>query len=297
MIVDGQLSPIVLFVFNRLWHTKQTIEALQKNDLAAESELFIYSDGSKVGKNEVAVNEVRSYAMSITGFKTITIIKREKNWGLAASIVDGVSEIVNKYGKIIVLEDDLVTSPCFLKYMNSNLNLYATNQKVASIHGYIYPISNLPDSFFIRGADCWGWATWSRAWKEFDADGRSLLNQLKANGLEYECEFNGRYGYTKMLSEKIKGNNDSWAIRWYVSDFLKDMLKLYPGKTYVKNIGNDNSGTHCSTSLDFDSELNLEFIQSEIQIKESDYNRKKFNIYFRSLKKNVFIKLYNKIFK
>ena len=111
-----KLAPIVLFVYNRPWHTQQTIEALQKNELVLESELFIYSDAAKIDDVKQAVDEVRSYIKSINGFKKITIIEREENWGLANSIIDGVTTIVNQYSKIIVLEDDLVTSPFFLKF-------------------------------------------------------------------------------------------------------------------------------------------------------------------------------------
>lgn len=152
------VTPIILFVYNRLWHTKQTVEALQKNDLASESELFIFSDGPKPGAEE-KVKEVREYLKTITGFRKVTIIERDTNWGLANNIIDGVTKIVNEYGKVIVLEDDLVTSPGFLTYMNEGLKIYADEEQVASIHGYIYPLKHperLPETFFIRGADCWG---------------------------------------------------------------------------------------------------------------------------------------------
>ena len=150
------MIPIILFVYNRPWHTRQTVKALQKNELAGRSDLFIFSDGPKDEQTEKAVQKVREYIHTIDGFQTVTIREREENWGLANSIIDGVTQIVNEYGRVIVLEDDLMTSPFFLRYMNDALNLYECEEKVISIHGYIYPLSEkLPSTFFLRGTDYW----------------------------------------------------------------------------------------------------------------------------------------------
>jgi len=163
------LAPIVLFVYNRPWHMRQTIEALQKNELAEVSELFIFSDGPKSEADKEKVLEVREYIKTIPGFKSVTLIKRERNIGLAQSIITGVTDVINRYGRIIVLEDDMVTSPYFLKFMNEALEFYKDAEKVVCVHGYIYPIeAKLPETFFLRGADCWGWATWKRGWDLFD---------------------------------------------------------------------------------------------------------------------------------
>ena len=184
-------APIALIVYNRLTNTKETVNALSKNMLAKESDLTIFSDGPKADKDIEKVNEVRNYLKTITGFKSITIIESAVNKGLAASIISGVTEIVNKYTRIIVLEDDLVTSPYFLTYMNDALEMYENEEKVASIHGFIYPVKKeLPETFFIKGADCWGWATWKRAWDLFESDGLKLLNELKNRKLTKEFNFN-----------------------------------------------------------------------------------------------------------
>jgi hypothetical protein len=278
------LAPIVLFVYNRPWHTQKVLEALKKNELASESELYIYSDQ---GKNEDAregVGEVRAYIEKIDGFKKVTIIKRKKNWGLADSIIDGVSTLVNEYGKIIVLEDDLVTSAYFLQFMNDALFMYKNEPKVASIHGYIYPIDNLPNTFFIKGADCWGWATWKDKWDIFEPNGQKLFNELKSRKLEREADFNNSYGFTKMLKQQIKGKNNSWAIRWYMSAFLKDMLTLHPGKSYIQNIGNDNSGTHCGVTEQFKIELSNSNSNSRVNIIEDFNSRGKIECFFNSIK-------------
>ncbi len=279
------LAPIVLFTYNRLWHTKQTVEALKKNELADKSELFVFSDAPKNKEAEEKVKEVRDYLKTIDGFKKISIIERDKNYGLANNIIDGVTKIVNEYGRVIVLEDDLVSSPGFLRYMNEGLEIYADEEKVASIHGYVYPLPHperLPETFFIKGADCWGWATWARAWKYFEVDGKKLLEELKKRKLLREFNFNNSYPYAKMLKDQIKGKNNSWAIRWYASAFLNDMLTLYPRYSLIQNIGLDNSGTHCSETDIFEVKLVERIHLTQILVEEDRTARKQFEIYMRS---------------
>lgn len=289
-------APIVLFVYNRPEHTRLTMEALQKNTLAKDSELFIYSDAAKSKNDEIKVEEVREYIKKISGFKQVVIIERERNFGLANSIIDGVTKIVNEYGKIIVLEDDLVTSPYFLNFMNKGLELYKDDPKVASIHGYVYPIDNLPETFFIKGADCWGWATWSDKWSVFEPSGQKLLDKIRKLKLEKEMDFNGSYGYVEMLKSQIIGKNNSWAIRWYASAFLKDMLTLYPGKSYVQNIGFDSQATHCKSKTNiFNTDLNKKLVIYKIDIKEDLAARKKFEIFFKKINPNFIRKVFLKI--
>ena len=292
----NELAPIVLFVYNRPWHTEQTITALQKNILANESDIFIYSDAPKNENATEKVNEVRHYIKSIDGFKKVTIIERDKNWGLANSIIDGVTSIVNQYGKIIVLEDDLVTSSYFLKFMNEALKLYQYEQKVASLHGYIYPIDGLPETFFIRGADCWGWATWKEKWAIFESDGQKLLDEVKKRNLQKEADFNDSYGYTEMLRGQIEGRNNSWAVRWYFSAFLKEMVTLYPGQSYVQNIGHDCEGTHCISETNvFDIVLNKSFSLNKIEPIEDLVSKIKIEKFFNSIKTNIFQRIKSKI--
>lgn len=280
------LSPIVLFVYNRPWHTRQTVKALQKNELADRSDLFICSDSPKDEQTEKTVQKVREYIHTIDGFKTVTIREREENMGLAGSIIDGVKVVVNEYGRVIVLEDDLVTSPFFLRYMNDALNLYECEEKVISIHGYIYPLSEkFPPTFFLRGADCWGWATWKRGWDLFEEDGQNLLAELEEKKLTRLFDFNGAYGYTQMLRDQITGKNNSWAVRWYALAFLRERFTLYPGISLICNIGLDGAGTHCGTSGAFDVKMAQEPISVRpIDIIENLEARKAIEDYFRSLK-------------
>jgi hypothetical protein len=142
--------------------------------------------------------------------------------------------------------------------MNDALNLYEKEEKVISIHGYNYPVkAKLPEYFFLRGADCWGWATWKRGWDLFEPDGKKLLKELVEQKMTYTFDFNGSYPFTQMLKDQIEGKTDSWAIRWNASAFLKNKYTLYPGKTLVFNSGTDGSGVHCLPTESYNSELNL----------------------------------------
>lgn len=298
------LSPIALFVYNRPGHTKQTIEALQKNELAVESDLIIFSDGPKNEGAKLGVHEVREYLKSINGFRSIRIIERKENYGLAKSIIAGVGEVVNKYGKIIVLEDDLIASPYFLRYMNEALVYYEAEESVISIHGYIYPVKGeIPETFFIKGADCWGWATWKRGWDLFESDGKKLLQELEARKLNKEFDFDGSYPYIQMLKGQIKGFNNSWAIRWYASAFLRNKLTLYPGHSLVSNIGFDNSGIHTGKTRAFYVSIYNQPIKiNQMPIGENEGARLAIIKYFRSpsfklLTTYIRLKFYLKIFK
>jgi len=245
-------APIALFAYNRPAHLGRTLEALRKNELAAQTDLHIFSDGPKSDTDAPLVEAVRASLRDVPGFKSVTVVPRPANVGLANSIIQGVTEVCDRSGRVIVLEDDMVTSPWFLRYMNDGLTAYESDPEVISIHGYIYPVpGTLPETFLLRGADCWGWATWARSWQLFNADGAALLAQLEQRELTHAFDFDGAYGYTEMLRGQIAGQNNSWAIRWHASAFLADKLTLYPGRSLVQNIGLDSSGTHCGSSEEF----------------------------------------------
>ncbi|HKG07040.1 MAG TPA: hypothetical protein VKB19_11305 [Pedobacter sp.] len=239
------LAPIALFVYNRPRHTERTIKFLQQNDLAAESRLFIFSDAARSKADEEKVEEVREFIKTVTGFKTIEIIEAKENKGLAQSIISGVSRLIDAYKQVIVLEDDLITSPYTLSYFNEALNKYRDAEQVMHIGAYMYPLkeNNLPESFFYRAASSWGWATWERAWKHFEPDIHILeasfdKNKIAAFSIDHTMNF------WKQIQEFKKGKNNSWAIRWYASIFLKGGLTLNPARSLVNNIGHDGSGVH-----------------------------------------------------
>ncbi len=251
-------APILLFVYNRPEHTHRCIESLKRNSLATDSTLYIYADGAKNNIQQAAVNEVRSYIHTICGFKETIIIERDENWGLARNIIDGVTTQVNQYGRVIVLEDDLVVAPYFLQFMNDALETYQDEPKVGHIQACDFTQDpSLPDTFLIKWTGSWGWATWDRAWKHFNPNGKELLQELEQGKLTHTFDFNGKYGFTRMLRRQIEGKNNSWAIRWNASLFLKDILSLNVGRSLVQNEGFDGSGTNCGGGGLYASHLHL----------------------------------------
>ena len=237
-------APIVLFTFNRPDHTRETLESLTLNPEFVASPLIIYCDSAR---NEAEVSQVEATRQLVRDWPhpNKTLIERDRNWGLANSIIDGVTQQCDAHGKVIVIEDDMVVSEHFLNYMNTALLKYQDDDRVISIHGYSYPIDDLPEVFFIKGTNCWGWATWKRGWDLFEADGKKLYAELLKINLMHRFNINGAYPYRRMLLDQINGRNDSWAIRWYASALIKDKLTLHPGCSLVSNIGLDGSGSNC----------------------------------------------------
>ncbi len=253
------LAPIVLFVYNRKSHTEQLIRSLVANPLASESKLIIYADGAKSEQDRKEVEEVRAYIKTIQGFKEIFLVEQKGNKGLAQNVIEGVTEVVNRYGRVIVLEDDLVLSPYFLTFMNQALDLYENEPKVGHIQGCDFTNStDLPYTFLIKWTGSWGWATWKRAWRFFNPDGAILFKELKQRKLNKSFDFDGAYPFTRMLQRQVKGENDSWAIRWNASLFLNDILSLNVGRSLVQNRGFDGSGTHCGGGDLYGSHLWME---------------------------------------
>jgi hypothetical protein len=186
-------------------------------------------------------------------------MERSENWGLARNIINGVTTQVNRYGKVIVLEDDLVVAPYFLQFMNEALEVYKDEPKVGHIQACDFTQdTTLPDTFLIKWTGSWGWATWDRAWKHFNPNGKELLQELEERKLTRIFDFNGKYGFTRMLRRQIEGKNNSWAIRWNASLFLKDILSLNVGRSLVQNEGFDGSGTNCGGGGLYASHLYLQ---------------------------------------
>jgi len=258
---NATYAPVAVFVYNRLWHTRQTIEALQKNGLSVESDLFIFSDAPKTAGASVAVQQVREYVSEVSGFKTVTVVERPKNFGLANSIIDGVTRLCNEYDRVIVIEDDLVTSPYFLEYMNVSLDQYANDEKVMQIAGYMFPVKldMEEDALFLPFITSWGWATWRRAWRYFDPRAQGFEQLRDDTALRKQFDLNGYYNYYKMLQSQKQGKVDSWAIRWYLSVFLRHGLALYPRKSMVRNNGFDGSGVNCAASKFHQEDLDTGF--------------------------------------
>ncbi len=239
------LAPIALFVYNRPDHTRRTLSYLQKNLLADESRLYIFSDAAKTPAGQVRVDEVREIIEKVSGFKSVKIINREANVGLAESIISGVTQIVNEYGKVIVFEDDLLSSPYTLQYFNEGLNRYQNEDQVMHIGAYMYPLKNdkLPLTFFYRVATSWGWATWARAWEHFEPNIDILISQFD-HKKKNDFTIDGAMNFWKQMQGFKAGKNNSWAIRWYASVFLNGGLTLNPSRSLIQNIGHDGTGIH-----------------------------------------------------
>jgi len=276
------LSPILLFVYNRPEHTRLTLEALRKNHLSDSSSLYIFSDGYRNETDREEVMKVRELIRSVEGFAAIHIEERSENVGLARNIIEGVTRIVNEHGKVIVLEDDLITSPYFLTFMNEVLDRYEQEEKIAHVQGFCFPLQGLPDAFLIKWTGSWGWATWKRAWDLFNPDGEALLTEIMKKKLNREFDFNGNYPFTRMLRRQVNGENDSWAIRWNASLFLNNRLSVNAGKSLVQNIGFDGSGRHSGRDEIYTTPLHMSALSSEIpRIEENMIARKAFEKYYR----------------
>ena len=232
------LAPIALFCYKRLDTLTQTIEALQKNYLAAESELFIYSDGPKKVADEPVIAAIRNYLKTITGFKSVSITEAVTNKGLAASIISGVTEIINNYGKIIVMEDDLLTSKNFLVYMNRGLDYYAGNPKIFSVGAFSIPIKGLNNNsvYYTRRADSCGWGTWQDRWGIIDWEVKDYPALIKNRSAQKAFNKMGS-DMTGLLTKQRKGKINSWAIRWCYHQFKYDLFSVHPAVSKIKNIG------------------------------------------------------------
>ncbi|HHY0530095.1 TPA: glycosyltransferase [Vibrio parahaemolyticus] len=293
----GKTSPIVLFVYNRPDHTQRTIEALKNNILASESELFIYSDAPKNDNDKLNVDQVRQQIEVVTGFKKVTIIKQSTNMGLAKSIIDGVTDIVNRYGKVIVLEDDLVTSPYFLKFMNDALEFYSNEEKVFHVSGWNYPIHSdgLSDTFLWRTMNCWGWGTWSDRWQYFEKNTDKLIESFSKSDIK-RFNLDGYENFWGQVISNKNGKIDTWAIYWYASIFKNNGLCLNPTLTFVNNIGLDGSGEHCGINTSYMSDLNLnDNIKFEKNYKENSSIINRIQEFYKKNHKSLFFRLLNKI--
>ncbi len=258
-----KLAPIILFVYNRPEHTKRTVEALKLNKLASESLLYIFSDGNKSVNDKNAVDEVRNYISTISGFKEIKINLRAKNTGLADSVISGVTEIINQYGKAIIIEDDILTSPYFLKFMNEALDFYQGDNKIFSISGYNFPIK-IPASYKHKvyispRPSSWGWATWKDRWEKVNwnpTEDTILKNKKSLNSLLDKA---GK-DLAPMLLKSVEGKISSWTARFAYSQIKNETYSIFPVKSLIKNIGADATGTNFSRSTSkYDVELENEF--------------------------------------
>lgn len=262
MSENRQLAPVILFTYNRPEHTRRTIEALAANELADRTELYVFSDAAKPPKddseaareswqkNADKVQQIRSYAANVTGFAKVTLVAREENYGLARNVIEGATEIVNRYGKVIVLEDDLVTNRYFLRFMNDGLDRYQNEKKVTGVTGYSFldDGTDYEKESYLCGltGTSWSWATWADRWASFDKDAKGWERLVEDAAYRKRFNYDNTYNFYQILkAQQQDEKTNSWAIRWYYTTFLQDGLILAPTKSLVGNDGWDGSGVHC----------------------------------------------------
>lgn len=248
------LAPICLFTFNRLEETIQTVEALQRNLLAEHSHLKVFSDGPRKEKDVQKVIEIRDFLKRITGFKSVQVFESAVNKGLANSIISGVSTVIAEYGKVIVLEDDLVTSPNFLNFMNQSLDFYESNNRIFSISGYTMDLPLLndysADFYYAYRASSWGWGTWKDRWEKVDWTASGYKSTL-LNPISHLRFMRGGSDMPYMLWKQMNGKIDSWAIRWCYNQFINNQLTVYPTVSKLRNIGFGQEATHTKNTKRF----------------------------------------------
>lgn len=245
-------APVIVFTYNRPKHTKRTIEALAANELASSTELYIFSDAAKKEADRDKVDRIRTYANTVRGFSRVTLIAREENFGLAKNVIRGVTDIINRYGKVIVLEDDLVTNRFFLRFMNDGLDRYQNQPKVTGITGFSHFADSLPFQgetlFHTLTGTSWSWATWEDRWIYFDEACSDWTDLMQDAALRKKFNYDNTYDFYKIMKmQQTTENMNSWAIRWYWVNFKRDSLILAPVRSLVSNEGWDGSGVHCGS--------------------------------------------------
>lgn len=267
------LAPIVFFAYNRPDHTRQVLESLYRNKYADESSLWIYVDGPKPGASEEtrsAIAEVKKAVREMKWCREVTIIEAEVNKGLVRSTTEGVTKMVNEYGKVIVMEDDNLVSPGFLTYMNDALDLYEHNSRVMHISAYVRPDLATDDvkgsTFFFYHTTTWGWGTWKRAWDKFTPDAMAVRDAVKEKGHIHRLNMDGTFEFFWGLYAVAKKGMNSWNTIWHSVVFLHDGLVLYPKRSLVSNIGHDGSGTNCAPDERF--RVNTGTLADSIEVAE-----------------------------
>ena len=289
------LSPVAIFTYKRSNTLKRMLDALVHNELSNRTELYIFSDGPRDASDVEAVTAVRRFIECIEEFCAVHVIRRDRNYGLVSNITDGVTFLLEKYPYVIVLEDDLVTGPFFLKFMNDALEMYLHDDAVCQVSGYSYleclgPKYQLDDQYFIKGADCLAWGTWRRAWSDYREDSAVMANEIRRRGVISEFNRDTNYNYYKMLKRMASGQINSWAINWYAANFLKDHYTLYPLKSLALHIGNDNATNYCHNTRK--DPLDVPLYRSEIPISrmpivEKEQTRQAYNLFLKRSRGNL----------
>lgn len=299
--MKNNYAPILVFSYNRLDHFKETIEKLKQCNLADQSDLIIYSDGAKNDSDKIIVERIREYASTINGFKSVNLISLDRNYGLAANIIKGVSDVINQCGKVIVLEDDLLVSSQFLQYMNESLDKFQNVQEIWHVSGWNYPIDTigLPKLLPIRIMNCWGWGTWKDRWSHFEKNPEKLIQQFDKKDIKVFDVDNSGVFWSQVLANHNNTIN-TWAIFWYATIYLNKGICINPLKSFVKNIGHDGSGTHKSSAKEIytqDFEY-LDFSHEDFdldKVQENELAIQRIKKFYQDIKPTFFKKLKYKL--
>lgn len=294
IVASAALAPVALFVFNRPAHTQRTLEALHRNDSAQNTHLYIFCDGPRADREDgIFVQKVRMVVASRRWCGKVTIVEHKKNCGLAASIKNGINHVLGEHDRVIVLEDDILVSPGFLDYMNTALSIYQSDSAVTAVCGFLPGTIMgrlLPETFFLRHFECWGWGTWRRVWKDLDWDANRLYARVTENREQLDkFDFNNSADFSSHLRANAEGRMRTWAIYFQANAFLWEGLSLFPGKSLVQNIGCDSSGVHCDAGV---SQLYSVEVTETVSVKrrklfESNLGRLYFNCFFRFGKRSL----------
>lgn len=290
-------APIIVFAYNRPNHLKQTLQALAANSEAIESDLYIFIDGPKNEKGYEVNREVVHIAENFAKgyFRAVNIKNHTQNRGLACSVISGVSEIIEEYGRVIVTEDDAVSAPSYLKFMNQALDYYRGNQSIWSVGGYTIPMQ-IPqdyqsDVILTQRSSSYAWATWKERWETIDWEMKDY-RRFHWNFIE-RCRFN-QWGDDRasMLDDQMLGRVNSWAIRFDYAMFKNHMFNVLPTKSLIANIGHDGSGTHSTSAMNLQNPFKVDlknapssFVLDEVEVDERI--RKAFCKPFHATKTNL----------
>lgn len=300
MLTQQDFAPVVLFVYARAEHTQRTLAALAANPEAIDTDLIIYADAARSEKDAAKVQAVRNLISHVNGFKSVTLHIREHNVGLAQNIIEGVTQVCQRFERVIVLEDDIVTSPTFLRFMNSALNKYKTEPKIWHISGWNYPIETgeLEDVFFWRLMNCWGWATWADKWRSFNKNPQRLINSW-SDKQKFNFDLDGSGIFWSQVIANQEGRINTWAIFWYATIYENGGFCLNPSKSYVDNIGLDGSGVHCSNTQTFISKennlCNKYDLVWPVEIAESKKAVEAIKLYYKKQQKPFIVRVANKL--
>jgi len=301
-MINSNLAPILLFAYNRTDHLKETVNALRENTLAGNSILYIISDGPRINDIESfnEIEKVRAYISTITGFGEIRVIQNQINLGLAKSIIDTVTSLIEKYKKVIVLEDDIITSKYFLEFMNEGLDLYKNSTEVWHLSGWNYPLlrhKRDTGSFLWRGMNCWGWATWEDRWKHFNKQPERLVDSWSKSQIA-DFNIDNRKNFFSQVKLNHDGKLNTWAIFWYATIFENNGLCLNPVVSMTKNIGLDGSGSNCKKQTNNDYfAIDNKVTQFPSVFHEDKYFLKEIKKYLRMTEPSVVQRIKDKLYR